>query len=95
MLHVRGAPPLPWCELQAQQLEQLVARHTCLQQAMLVFGQQVVEFEQLHPLSDRQYVPDESSLLWGQSPQSMSNLFLDAHETCTHPRVIELVGSGQ
>ena len=54
-----------------------------------------MEFEQLHPLPVRQYVPDELSLLLGQSPQSMRNLFLDAHETCTHPRVIELVRSGQ
>ena len=59
------APPLPWCELRAQQLEQLVAQHTCLQQAMLVLGQYVVEFEQLHPLPVRQYVPDELSLLLG------------------------------
>ncbi len=89
------APPLPWCELRAQQLEQLVAQHTCLQQAMLVLGQYVVEFEQLHPLPVRQYVPDELSLLLGQSPQSMRNLFLDAHQMCAHPVVIELVGSGQ
>ena len=33
------APRLPWCELRAQQLEQLVVQHTRLQQAMLVFGQ--------------------------------------------------------
>ena len=32
-------PRLPWCELGAQQLEQLVVQHTRLQQAMLVLGQ--------------------------------------------------------
>jgi len=71
-----------------------VVQHRRIQRAMLVFRQQLVEFEQLHTESYRRFVPDELSLVLGQSPQSMQNVLLDAQETCAHPMLIELVGSG-
>ena len=79
------APPLSWCEVRACLLEQLVVSHRRMQLEMLVFRQQVVEFEQMQTLSDRKFVPDELSLVLGQSPQSMRNLFIDAQETCALP----------